>query len=191
MFAMMFELGGESCFQTLIHMAFLLSPFKWRQWHAGSGIDTGSIVIFASLAVSLASIANGALNVCMSDDYVPGAKELFASSWVRKVIFRLYFLCGALLTLNAYAAFWASFGAWTWAVLLPAMALVRPLAAHACGINHEDYGLGKTMFMSLLIGPLWLFVDYPNGLVDMKKAGRTAAGVLLCARRSLHRVCTR
>ena len=53
-FAMMFELGGESCFQTLIHMAFLLSPFKWRQWHAGSGMDTGSIVIFASLAVSLA-----------------------------------------------------------------------------------------------------------------------------------------
>ena len=78
--AMMFELGGESCFQTLIHMAFLLSPFKWRQWqwNAGGGMDTGSIVIFASLAVSLASIANGALNVCMS--YDNGASELFASS---------------------------------------------------------------------------------------------------------------
>ena len=131
-FAMQFELGGESCFQTLIHMAFLLSPFKWRQWHAGSGMDTGSIVIFASLAVSLASIANGALNVCMEgggDDDAPGVPELFASSWVRKVIFRLYFLCGALLSLGGYAAFWASFGAWTWAVLLPAMVLVRPLAA--------------------------------------------------------------
>ena len=180
-YAMMFELGGESCFQTLIHMAFLLSPFKWRQWHAGSGMDTGSIVIFASLAVSLASIANGALNVCMSGGdgaAIPGVSELFASSWVRKVIFRLYFLCGALLSLGAYAAFWASFGAWTWAVLLPAMVLVRPLAAHACGIINED--LGDTMLWSLLFGPLWLFVDYPVSLVNMRKEGKTALGVLLC-----------
>ena len=183
MFAMMFELGGESCFQTLIHMAFLLSPFKWRLWHAGSGMDTGSIVIFASLAVSLASIANGALNVCMSDGVdgdTPGVPELFASSWVRKVIFRLYFLCGALLSLGAYAAFWASFGAWTWAVLLPAMVLVRPLAAHACGIIDKYTGLGGTMFFSLLVGPLWLFVDYPIWLVDMWAEGKTALGVLLC-----------
>ena len=179
--AMGLELGGESCFQTLIHMAFLLSPFKWRQWHAGGGMDTGSIVIFASLAVSLASIANGALNVCMTGGGTePGVSELFTSSWVRKVIFRLYFLCGALLSLGAYAAFWASFGAWTWAVLLPAMVLVRPLAAHACGINDEDEGLGKTMLLSLLFGPLWLFVDYPAVLVDMTTEGKTALGVLLC-----------
>ena len=184
--AMMLELGGESCFQTLIHMAFLLSPSKWRQWqwHAGGGMDTGSIVIFASLAVSLASIANGALNLCMSGGGdgadVPGAPELFASSWVRKVIFRLYFLCGALLSLGAYAAFWASFGAWTWAVLLPAMVLVRPLAAHACGIIDEDNGLGGTMLYSLLVGPLWLFVDYPIWLIDVAKEGKTALGVLLC-----------
>ena len=180
-YAMMFELGGESCFQTLIHMAFLLSPSKWRQWqwNAGGGMDTGSIVIFASLAVSLASIANGALNVCMTGagDGVP---ELFASSWVRKVIFRLYFLCGALLSLGGYAAFWASFGAWTWAVLLPAMVLVRPLAAHACGIIHENNGLDRTMLLSLLVGPLWLFVDYPFALVDIAKEGKTALGVLLC-----------
>ena len=63
------------------------------------------------------------------------------------MIFRLYFLCGALLSLGAYAAFWASFGAWTWAVLLPAMVLVRPLAAHACGIINENLGLGVTMIM--------------------------------------------
>ena len=36
------------------------------------------------------------------------------------------------------------------------------------------------MFYSLLIGPLWLFVDYPAALVDMWKEGKTAAGVLLC-----------
>ena len=110
----------------------------------------------------------------------PGVPELFASSWVRKVIFRLYFLCGALLSLGAYAAFWASFGAWTWAVLLPAMVLVRPLAAHACGIIDEDQGLGGTMFSSLFVGPLWLFVDYPGLLVDIAKEGKTALGVLLC-----------
>ena len=119
------------------------------------------------------------MSMSLGDDEF-GAKQLFASSWVRKVIFRLYFLCGALLTLGAYAAFWASFGAWTWAVLLPAMALVRPLAAHACGINDEDNGLGTTMLSSLFVGPLWLFVDYPVALVDMAKEGKTAAGVLLC-----------
>ena len=37
MSAMMLELGGESCFQTLIHMAFLLSPFNTTQQRSNRG----------------------------------------------------------------------------------------------------------------------------------------------------------
>jgi len=36
------------------------------------------------------------------------------------------------------------------------------------------------MFWSSLFGPLWLFVDFPVGLVETYKEGQTAAGVLLC-----------
>ena len=79
----------------------------------------------------------------MSDDENPGAKELFASSWVRKVIFRLYFLCGALLTLGIGLTFFLFFAV--------NMSMVMGLAP-VVGVPLPLVSYGGTAMLTVMIG---------------------------------------
>ena len=180
--ALAFQVGCESCFQTLIQIAFLLSPVMWSEWSIGSQMDRRSITVFFSLFLSLVSISNGATVVTMSnmrddkgEQMLAGGVEL-QTSLARKVLFNVFGLCNALLVFWSFGFFWASFGAWTWATLLCTSALVLPITAAAFGAVYGGDVCG-TMLFSFLFGPLWVFMDLPLGLVV---PGKAPGGFVLC-----------
>ena len=104
-------LSGEACIQVLIQLAWLLSPFKWPELTGSGGMDTGSIILFVSMAISFVSITYGTINLVMGrweDSDIPGAMMLYTIPPVSKAFFGFYFFFLTLVIQIFYMTFFWS-----------------------------------------------------------------------------------
>mmetsp|Transcript_14235 Transcript_14235/g.31143 ORF Transcript_14235/g.31143 Transcript_14235/m.31143 type:complete len:467 (-) Transcript_14235:573-1973(-) len=186
--AMLLELSGEVGIETLLKLAYLLSPNRWSTWNSRSTwsltFDIVNEPIIALAAISLVSLAYGTVTTMIQEalrDKLSGGTEL-NNSWLSYFIFTLHFLVSALLSEGAYAVFFASFpGRFFFPVYLFAAMVLRPFVTRVFKVIVEDENtISVYIIKGLLLGALWVLMDFPYALVKDKNGKDWARGVFIC-----------